>query len=323
MNQLLTEIYAQPDALRQTLAHVTPELQAEFRRLTSRRTIITGMGSSYSAAYFAGCLLSERLNIDITAVEASELLDYQRGLLNDATLIMISQSGRSAEIVELLAHVRGPLIGISNHADSPLVKASDLALLTHAGEEYAASTKTYTSALALLLALSGIYVDTLPEMIEHYLPIWDDAVSKLAARYRDVRRVVLIGRGPSYASAMTGALLLQEAAKMPAQSFSGGQFNHGPIEAFDHDTLYVIFAPTARTQAHSLKLAQTVLCLGGKVVTLGGADSDVPLPALDEGEGRESLLNVIPVQLLAAWLGMIRVAQVDVFRYGQKVVAHE
>jgi glutamine---fructose-6-phosphate transaminase (isomerizing) len=319
---MLTEIYAQPDVMRQTIATMTPEKKAEFRRLIRQRTIITGMGSSYSAAYYAACVLAGCFSLDITAIEASELLDYQRGLLTSASLMMISQSGRSAEIVNLLMHVRGSLIGLTNHADSPLAQASDLALLTYAGNEYAASTKTYTTALALLLALCGMYIDTLPDIIDHHLPIWDEAVSVLADRYQNVHRIVLIGRGSSYASAMTGALLLQEASKVPAQALSGGGFIHGPIEALDHDTLYLVFAPTGRTQAHSLKLAQKISCLGGKVMLIGGvAVSAVPMPALDEW--CESLLNVIPVQLLAVRLGLLHGTQIDVFRYGQKVVEHE
>jgi glucosamine--fructose-6-phosphate aminotransferase (isomerizing) len=310
MNRLIEEIYSQPDAVRRTLAAVTPSQRRDFASALGGQIVITGMGSSYSAAYYAACWLSERFDISAVAVEASELLGYQRKLLHDRRLMMISQSGRSAEIVDLLGRAKGTVIGLTNEAESPVTRHSDLTFLTHAGTEYAASTKTYTAALTLLLALSGSrVVERLPDLIERFLPLWDESAACFAEEYEEHQRFVLIGTGLSCASAMTGSLLFHEAAKLPAQGFSAAQFRHGPIEATSPDTVYVVFASSA-----TRRLADEIDGFGGKVLSIGKA---IPLPV--EDKWLMPLLEIIPVQLLAARIGMQRGVEVDTFRFGQKV----
>jgi glutamine---fructose-6-phosphate transaminase (isomerizing) len=322
MSHFLREIYEQPDALRRTIEHVSFQL-TDIQQFTKFRQItFTGMGSSYGAACYGANLFVQH-GMRASAIEASELLYYDLPLLDeDTVLVVISQSGRTGEIVRLFDCVQTPMIAITNDPASPLALASDTTLTIQAGTEHCVSSKTYTCTLAalyllgaalagdLLSAASTLY--TLADLMERHLPRWDERLGEISAQ-----RVVFIGRGPSYTSAVTGALMCQEADKLPAEGISGGQFRHGYIESLSCDTLYVIFAAPGCTQHLNLRLARDIRSIGGRVIVIGNDDCGMSIPAHDEWTA--PLLEIVPAQLLAARLS----ATPDTYRFGQKVTTQE
>ncbi len=159
----LRDILNQPQALEDTLAGLeelkkSRELAARLEKGTFKTVVLTGMGSSFHALH---PLHLELINHGLTAmmVETSELVHYQSRLFDPKTLIVVvSQSGQSAEAVRLLEINRGKssVIAITNTPDSPLAAQADATILTQAGKEFSVSCKTYLTALMALKWLGDV-----------------------------------------------------------------------------------------------------------------------------------------------------------------------
>ncbi|MEW5961381.1 MAG: SIS domain-containing protein, partial [Chloroflexota bacterium] len=247
-NPYVQDILAQPRALQETIAALasTHDLRALAKQLASgklRRMVLTGMGSSFHALHPLMLTLIGR-GLSAQMIETSELIHYAPKLLEPQTLVVVaSQSGRSAEIIQLLELGRGqtPLISVSNSTDSPLAEQSDVAILTHAGTEFSVSCKTYTTALAALAWLGDVLTETppqatlaalqsLPEAAEQYLAQWTTHVETLRNRLAGIQTLTYVGRGPSLAAVGTAALTTKESAHFPAEGMSSAAFRHGPLE---------------------------------------------------------------------------------------------
>ena len=164
-NQYVNDILHQPEALQDTLAGLEGMDSAPYQRFaqrlsdqTLRRVLLTGMGSSYHALYPLRLALIAQ-GIQTEMFETSELIHFAPRLLSPDTLVVaVSQSGRSAETLQLLdlIHKDAPLIGVTNTPDSPLAQKSSAVLLTRAGAEYSVSCKTYVASLAALALLGDL-----------------------------------------------------------------------------------------------------------------------------------------------------------------------
>lgn len=345
MTGFIDEIFEQPEALRRCVAAFDPQpLQAwrdGLRNGNLRRVIFSGMGSSIHAATAAALHLQEA-GFDALTVEASELLYYSGALLNEHTLLVpISQSGRSVEVVKLLdvAGGRCPILGITNTADSPLAQAGQATILIQAGAERTVSTKTYTNTLAalhlLVLALLGESVSAgqgaitrLATAIGEYLPAWKAQSEALVAALPEPRSLFFLGRGPSRASALTGALICKESTRLPAEGMVSGQFRHGPMEVIEPGVLPVMFGGPEQTRTLNVKLAEALAGLSGGLVYIGaGAADGLPAGSVfalpEVGDPLLPIAEAVPTQLVVAALAARRGLYIDGFRYGQKVTVTE
>ncbi len=347
MTGFATEIYEQPDALHRLLNSFSVDalypLAQKLQAETLKRVVFTGMGSSYHASAPAVLILQEH-GIEARAVEASELLYY--GKLDAQTLLIaISQSGRSVEVVKLIESLNQrdetiPIIGITNDPESTLALHSDTLLLLQAGVELTVSTKTYTNTLALLdLVARGLSGEptqpalenlrTAADLIREALPGWAQQANEIAVRLADSRFVVFLGRGPSRASAMTAALITKESTKLPTEGMVGGQFRHGPLEVISPELATFIFAQPGRAAALNLTLARDLTQMPGHVCVIGGAEAvpgamQIAVPkhaALNEWIA--PILDIIPIQLIAARLAEQRGFDTNRFVRGSKVTTHE
>jgi len=187
MNLFMTEIFNQPIVITETAESVKAQLvQLSASMHRPKRIIFTGMGSSSSAVYPSLLRLIEG-GIDARSIEASELLYYQaQAITSDTLLIVISQSGRSAEIAPLLDLARqqqASVLGITNTPDSLLHQQAHASLVMRAGAEATVATKTYTCTLALLHLLTSWFLQddlddavrtlrSLADTIGEHLPCW-------------------------------------------------------------------------------------------------------------------------------------------------------
>jgi glucosamine--fructose-6-phosphate aminotransferase (isomerizing) len=343
---LLDEINEQPDALHRTLDNIGSDLEAVTRWITRppldkiRRVVLTGMGSSFYAVYPALIYLVERGMVAV-GMETAELLHHYMPLLDDHTLLIaISQSGFSVEMMRLIDEVgtRVPVFGITNTSTSPLAQQSDITFFLNAGAEETVTTKTYTCTLAALhmlaRALTGMPLETTTSALRRTadaigtaLPGWRDQAGELAAQLKASHFLTFLGRGPSRASAMTGALVTKETAKIPTEGMIGGQFRHGPIEVISPETTTIIFTGISRTRHLDLSLAAALARLEGKVVSVGNSDQQVQdtltvnVPASDEW--RNPIAEIVPIQLLAARLAEQRGLEIGKFKYGGKITTTE
>ena len=185
-----------------------------------RRIVLTGMGSSFHTLHPLNIALIAAGHTPVM-IETAELVHYGMALCDEQSLVIaVSQSGSSAETVRLLElNTRAPVLGVTNTAGSPLARRSGLALLSQAGPEHSVSCKTYVSGMLALQWLATAFsgeapaatLDRLaaaPGLVAQYLRGWQAHTQELAARLRGMRHLFLTGRGPSLASAGTGALIL-------------------------------------------------------------------------------------------------------------------
>jgi glutamine---fructose-6-phosphate transaminase (isomerizing) len=344
-NPTLANIYEQPGSLRTLAPTLTQQIsrlqpiREQIQQGAFQRIIFTGMGGSLAVCHPAALHLMQA-GLTALVLESSELLYSYDSILDSRTLLIaVSQSGESVEVIRLLeAHGHKlTTIGITNHPQSTLAQRSTACIELHAGPEHMVANKTYTTSMvalgAVARALSGTALDSYPgvvlraaDTLEAMLPTWDEMAQALAEHLRPARFIVYLGRAESRASVQAGALLTKETAKLPTEGMVAGQFRHGPIEVLvqGEAMAVVIFTGAASTQALNLTLAADLWAKGTTVVCIGavpegalGFPVDSPDPAVTP------LLEVVPVQLLAARLAQVHGIEPGHFFHGTKVTSTE
>lgn len=343
MPTLRDEIRQQPETIRRTIDSVVPSLAAlkpyteELRN--GRPVVVTGMGGSYAAGTLCHFGLMEN-RITAFMMETSELV-HRKALLEQKPLtVIISQSGQSVEIVRLVDDLKrdpahGAIIGVTNTPGSALATGSTQTLLTQAGEEKTVATKTYTCTVAGLVLLADAlcgksqaesiaHVQQAADAIEAALPAWETRAREIGQAIKDAQFVEFLGRGASRASALTGALVTKETAKIPTEGMVGGQFRHGPLEVLQAGIVVAIFMGSGAERALNEALATEIETRGAQVIRIGSA-IDHPLgfdvPSLDDFV--LPIAEIVPVQLLAAELAEQRGFVAGEFRHGTKVTTTE
>lgn len=319
MDQLLEEILAQPQALRDTIDDLlgaqsgSLEALRELARAEPRpfdAVVLTGMGSSFYALPIAAIAL-QQARIPCVVLEASELLHYQLNVLSERTLLLVvSQSGESVEIVRLIEQIRArasagrpKLISLSSNLDNSLARAADLALRIQGGAERSIAIKTHscTQAALGLIATSliggdqrqtGKRVRAAVEALATLLNDWETRLAPLFMHFAQTSKPFLLGRGWSLVSAAAGALALKEGGHVASEGMSVGAFRHGTLELAGPGVDVLIFSSDPATAALNLRLAEELAGFGTRVA-LVGATSDNTAPA-DLGEE-----NVLTIRLPA------------------------
>jgi glucosamine--fructose-6-phosphate aminotransferase (isomerizing) len=338
----LRDILEQPRALEATLRRLeaTAALEGLARRLRNRerrRVVLTGMGSSHLGLVPLHLRLVEAGLLPLT-VESSELLHYQRRLLDDGTLlVLVSQSGRSAEILRLLEAVRGrdvATLAVTNTAASPLALEATATVLTHAGEEATVSCKTYLAAQMALAWLGEVLAGGDREAARAalaettagaaaYLASWRSHVEWLAGRLDGVRAVYYAGRGPSLAAAATAGLITKESTHRPAEGMSGAAFRHGPMEMLDAGVFLLAFAGAARTRALNEALVADARAAGARAFLAAddAAEPAVRLPVVPDLA--RPVVELLPVEMVTLALAALDGREAGRFERVTKVTATE
>jgi glucosamine--fructose-6-phosphate aminotransferase (isomerizing) len=337
----LHDILDQPRALAATLGGLSaPDGLALMVRRLERgelsRVVLTGMGSSFHILYPLYLLLTSR-GYATVLTETSELMHYLPSLFDPQTLIIVvSQSGRSAEIVRLLDKNgrRAQIIAVTNTDDSPLALQADAVFLTSAGQEFSVSCKTYTTALMALRQMGALLNNTDPEdtcselaqaapAVAAYLHSWRENVIELAACLEGVRHLFLVGRGGSLAAVGTGALTVKESVHCHAEGMSSAAFRHGPLEMLSEQTFVIVLAGDEETRALNTKLVEDIRRKGGRAELLG---KDAELSSLRISavpEGVLPILEILPLQMITLALAAQTGSEAGRFALASKITTTE
>lgn len=337
----LRDILDQPRAVRDTVAGLatTPELLRLARALangTLRHVVLTGMGSSLTALVPLHLRLLET-GCAAVWVETSELLHHQpRWLAPDCLLLVVSQSGGSAETVALLEKNarRAPVLGVTNTAGSPLAGGSEACVLLAAGREATVACKSYTATLAALAWLGEVLTggEAGPALaadaeaaaaMETYLAGRESHLRELEQLVHPGRMTFFVGRGTSLASALTAGLITKEATGCAAEGLSGAAFRHGPLELAGPQLQLVAFSGEPTTADLQHRLVHELVRHGSHAFVCGPAAApgvfripDVPPPA-------RPLLEILPVQLMTLALARAGGREAGHFRLASKITATE
>lgn len=342
-NRYIQDILTQPAALNDLLANFLPDgLNPLSTRLAAgefTHTVISGMGSSLSAAYPAWLLLAKS-GLPVYTVSGAELLHYGAGQINSRTLLWLnSQSGRSAEVVSLLEQTNpGCVLACVNDLTSPLAARSDFTVPIWAGDEATVSTKTFSNMIAanlltaaclarqdILSILSGLRETVL--QAQAYLNDWKAHLDEIEIASSEMCKAVLIGRGSSLAAVWCGSLINKEAAKFLMEGMNSADFRHGPLELAAPDLTVVILAGDPAAQILNRRMAEEVIRYGAKVIWIGSANCRMPgavnLVIPHVPELARPLVEIIPLQLLSIVLARRSGFQPGIFRHVSKVTAGE
>ena len=305
----------------------------------SQRIIIIGCGTSWHAALIAEYLLEEFAQIQ-TEVEYASEFRYRKPIINkDDICIIISQSGETADSLAALnlAKEKGAMtIGICNVVGSTLSRETDAGVYTHAGVEIGvASTKAFTAqvtaltlfALKLARARNTINDEDYTKLINELASVPDklrrvvlqnDAIKSIAMKYKDSVNALFLGRGYLFPVALEGALKLKEISYIHAEGYASGEMKHGPIALVEDDLPVVV---VAHQDSYYEKIVSNILevkARSGNVIAVvcegdhglsEMVDDVIEIPACHPAIA--PLLSVIPLQLLAYHMAVLRGCNVD------------
>lgn len=321
----LEDILSQPKALEDTLNGLEigkeiRDLAQQMKRGKFQRVVLTGMGSSYHALQPLTLRLVDH-GLTALRIEASELIHYERRLMDSKTLIIAaSQSGQSAEVVRLLEinRKRSRVVAITNTPGSPLARRADAIVFTHAGEEFSVSCKTYVASLMAMKWLGdalcgGDLRRTRKELkpaapaVSAYLSEWESHVTCLAGELKEIRHLFFVGRGASLAAVGTGALTVKESDHVHAEGMSSAAFRHGPFEMVNRETFVLVFSGDAKTRDLNRNLLLDLRERGGQAEWVGDDGVLAALRLPSSAASIQPILEILPVQMitlaLAAQMG--------------------
>ena len=340
------EIFEQPRALADTVEHVSavsPQLfgsEAETAFKDTKSVLILACGTSYHAGLVGRHWLETLAGIRCTVEIASEYR-YRASVPDpDGLVLVISQSGETADTLSALKHAQSlgytRALALCNVGTSAMMRMTPLRFLTRAGVEIGvASTKAFTTQLA------GLYLFTLvlaklrgrlsiEDESKHlkalrHLPTALGAVLALepqiiawAERFARREHALFLGRGLHYPIALEGALKLKEISYIHAEAYPAGELKHGPLALVTADMPVVTVAPNDALLEKLKSNMQEVRARGGELYVLADADTHIAsspgvnVIRLPEHYGPLSpILHVVPLQLLAYHAALARGTDVD------------
>jgi glucosamine--fructose-6-phosphate aminotransferase (isomerizing) len=346
---MLKEIFEQPravsDTMRGRFSLETGEVNAEefglsrelLREIT--KVYIVACGTSWHAGMIGKYLFEEIARIPVEVDIASEFR-YRRPLIGpDNLMIVITQSGETADTLAAQREAKklgARTLTICNVVGSTSAREADAVFYTHSGPEIGvASTKAfltqvmsvYLLAIALGQARGTLSKDVSRELLQELVMLpgkiektltADEHIQEIARRYFQARGFIFLGRGINFPIALEGALKLKEISYIHAEGYPAGEMKHGPIALIDEELPVVVLAPRDNLYEKIISNIQEVNSRGGKVIAVT-TESDGEVCEIsrncimvpDVHPYLAPVLLVVPLQLLAYHIGILRGCDVD------------
>lgn len=344
---MLKEIFEQPLRARKIFSQyvndnkvVFPDLKFDqkfFQKIN--KIYIQACGTSFHAGLVAKYLFEQYLSIPVE-VDISSEFRYRKNFFEQRSLLItISQSGETADSLAGLRLAKAhkvPTLAICNVIGSSIARESDSVIYIQAGPEIGvASTKAYTAQIITLYLLM-LYIANLrnclpdykidimlkelrkiPAMIE--LALLNEAkAQEVANKFSFAAGFLFLGRGINYPTALESALKLKEIAYIHSTGYAAGEMKHGPIALIDENLPVVSIAVKARLYEKIYSNIQEILARRGRLITVI-TEGDKKLASLSQyyfeipdcPEDISPILTIIPLQLLAYYIGLNRGCNVD------------
>ncbi|MBX3687120.1 MAG: glutamine--fructose-6-phosphate transaminase (isomerizing) [Rhodocyclaceae bacterium] len=343
------EIFEQPQALANTLemiaggGSISPQIfgaRASDCLAATRRVLVLACGTSYHSALVARYWIESIARIPCSVEIASEYRYRESVPDPDTLVVVISQSGETADTLAALKHAKSlgmdNTLAICNVPESAIVREAALRFITRAGPEIGvASTKAFTTqlaALALLTLALAKQHGRLPAAEEaryltalRHLPVavakvleLEPQIEQWAQKFSGKQHALFLGRGRHWPIAMEGALKLKEISYIHAESYAAGELKHGPLALVDKDMPVIAIAPADELLEKLKSNLQEVRARGGELYVFADAGSEIPesegvhILHMPEHYGMLSpVLHVIPLQLLSYHAALVKGTDVD------------
>ena len=302
------------------------------------RLNIIACGTAFHAGLVAKYMLEEYGGLSCDVDFASEFRCRRTVLDKKTAAIFISQSGETADTISALKEIKrkgGLTLGIVNVVGSSLARESDAGVYNHIGPEIGvASTKAFTSQLAIL-SLFTLFLGRqremsqvigqrivrelkeIPEKINRIL-VRSSEIKKLAKKYKNFNNFLFLGRKYNYPIALEGALKLKEISYIHAEGYGAGEMKHGPIALIDEKFPTIAICPSDSVYDKMISNIQEIKARKGKVIAVATEGNDDIKKLADNViyipktlEMLTPILSVIPLQLFAYYMGVLRECDVD------------
>lgn len=342
------EIYQQPEAIRNALRGRLDRDSATAKlgglNLTApqlrhiERLILTGCGTSWHSALIGEYMIEEIARMPVEVEYASELR-YRNPPVDKQTLVFgITQSGETADTLAALREMRRkghPTLAICNNIGSSIAREADGGIYLHAGPEIGvASTKAFTSQV-VVLGLLALYfgrmrhlsfeaglrwidaLEGLADQVELALQT-EEQIKQIAWEFKDSTNVLYLGRNYLFPTALEGALKLKEISYIHAEGYPAAEMKHGPIALVDEHTPSVFLLSKGLVYDKIMSNLQEVKARGGPVIAITDsvdaqleklADRVILVPSVPEP--LQPIISVVPLQLLAYHIALLRNCDVD------------
>jgi len=345
---MLKEIFEQPgtimDAMRgrllreEGLVKLGGLAEVEDKLVNAHKIFFTASGTSWHAALIGEYLIEEYCRIPVEVEYASEFR-YRNPIVNEKDVVFaISQSGETADTLAALRegrHKGATVLGVVNSVGSTIARETDAGVYIHAGPEIGvASTKAFTSQVTALILITMMIarkrymsvvqgkqlIDDLLRIPEKVQSILDqnDYIRQLAENYKDNKNFLYLGRGFNFPVALEGALKLKEISYIHAEGYPAAEMKHGPIALIDENMPVVFIATRDAIYDKIISNIEEVKARKGRVICIANqgdeeigkyADHVIYIPRTMQA--LVPLLTVIPLQLLAYHIAVLRGCDVD------------
>ncbi|MBI0476640.1 glutamine--fructose-6-phosphate transaminase (isomerizing) [Sphingomonas sp. MA1305] len=344
---MLKEIYEQPIVVAQTLRSYLQRMEErvtlpipDFDLAAIKRVTIVACGTSFYAGMVAKYWFEQFARVPVDLDVASEFRYRAPVMELGGLMIVISQSGETADTLAALRHAKSEgqkIAAVVNVPTSSMAREADLLLPTHAGPEIGvASTKAFTCQLAVLAALAANlaqakgqlkpgeekqivrHLGEAPASLNAALA-YDESIQEMAGVIASARDVLYLGRGTDYPLALEGALKLKEISYIHAEGYAAGEMKHGPIALIDENVPVIVIAPSGPLFEKTVSNMQEVQARGGKVVLISDYDgiqaagdgcvATITMPKVHPLIA--PLVYAVPVQLLAYHVAVAKGTDVD------------
>ncbi|MBB4085824.1 glucosamine--fructose-6-phosphate aminotransferase (isomerizing) [Sphingomonas carotinifaciens] len=341
------EIYEQPIVVAQTLRSYLQRMEEritlpipDFDLSQIKRVTIVACGTSFYAGMVAKYWFEQFARVPVDLDVASEFRYRAPVMEPGGLMIVISQSGETADTLAALRHAKSEgqtIAAVVNVPTSSMAREADLLLPTHAGPEIGvASTKAFTCQLAVLAALAAnlakakgrLTAEEEKHIVRHLAEApaaingalaYDEAIEGMAGVVAAARDVLYLGRGTDYPLALEGALKLKEISYIHAEGYAAGEMKHGPIALIDENVPVIVIAPSGPLFEKTVSNMQEVQARGGRVVLISDYDgieaagdgcvATITMPKVHPLIA--PIVYAVPVQLLAYHVAVAKGTDVD------------
>jgi glutamine---fructose-6-phosphate transaminase (isomerizing) len=342
------EIHEQPEALENALRGRLEEsdgtahfggLNLDVQRLRQAdRIVMTACGTSYHAALVGEYLFEEFARMPVEVEYASEFRYRNPPLDRNTIIVALTQSGETADTLAAVRESKRkghPTLALCNVVGSSIAREADGGVYLHAGPEIGvASTKAFMNQVAVLTMLALYFgrmrhlssiqgsqmvreLQAVPDLLRKTLAC-EPAVKEIAAKYQRASTVLYLGRQYLFPIALEGALKLKEISYIHAEGYPAAEMKHGPIALVDEQTPTVFLAPRGPVFDKVLSNLEEIKARRGPVIAVVTEDDDETAARADDAifipeapEYLQPLLAVVPLQLLAYHMAVLRGCDVD------------
>ncbi|MBN2087594.1 glutamine--fructose-6-phosphate transaminase (isomerizing) [Candidatus Peregrinibacteria bacterium] len=321
---MLKEIMEQKDSILRAINQDTDEIMHIAQQIKkSRGCFFSGCGTAGKVCMAGEYFFSLIANRHVNFAPASEFPVYHHFLRPESLLVVVSQSGETADVLEAMDAAKSKnakVLSIVNAEGSTIARQSDFSLHIKAGPEKAvASTKAATSQMALLMLIATAMVDELQEgrrqlaevasKINDMLnPRFLTYIKAVAEKIKDHENCYIIGKAENYPMALEAAIKIQEVSYVHAEGFAAGELKHGPIALVTDGTPCIALVANDEVKNDTINNTIELKARGAHIIGISPEKHEVFddwIKVPDVGIA-SPLVNIIPTQLLAYYIAVLR-----------------